>query len=63
MKSRVILWSIFCSLTLPAIAQATGVPPVGNVPELDAGTAISALAIFGAGAALVIERIRRRSAK
>jgi hypothetical protein len=65
MKSRFIKMSALSTvalLAIPALALASPqhIPWCPSVPELDAGTTLSALAVLGAGAALVIERIRRR---
>jgi hypothetical protein len=57
--SRILLSLVVLSVALTSskLAFAT---PVPTVPEIDPSLAIPGLALAGAGAALVLERIRRR---
>lgn len=57
--SRILLSLVvlFVALTGSKLAFAT---PVDTVPEIDPSLAIPGLALAGAGAALILERIRRR---
>jgi hypothetical protein len=53
------LMVLFAALTGSKLALAT-VGPVPSVPEIDPSLAIAGLALTGAGAALILERMRRR---
>jgi hypothetical protein len=57
--SRILfsLMVLSVALTASKLAFASEVPPA---PEIDPGLAISGLALAGTGAAVVLERIRRR---
>jgi hypothetical protein len=62
MKSKLnyVVLTVGVMLAAPAALSWAGVTPVREAPELDPGVTVTALAMLGGSAAIIVERFRRR---